>query len=143
MGITVYRSKVDGWLMAIIIYVMAISIWSFIAFDWNSVVTQCAVAVSVLLFILVLYLLFSIRYIIAGNVLTVKCGSLYKRMYDINKIKSIKPTCNPLSSPAASLDRLEIKFIDSRNVLLISPKNKQSFVDHICRINVNVSLLKK
>ena len=143
MGITVYRSKVDGWLMAIIIYVMAISIWSFIAFDWNSVVTQCAVAVSVLLFILVLYLLFSIRYIIAGNVLTVKCGSLYKRMFDINKIKSFKPLCNPLSSPAASFDRLEIKFIDSRSVLLISPKNKQRFVVHICRINVNVSLLKK
>ena len=75
--------------------------------------------------------------------LTVKNGLGSKSVYDIHTIKSIRPTNNALSSPAASLDRLEIKFTDSNEVLRISPKDKQGFIDHICQINANVVVLKK
>lgn len=83
-------------------------------------------------------MLFSIRYIIDGNTLTVKDGFLSKDDYDIRQIKSIKPTGNALASPAASLDRLEIRFANNRETLLISPKDKQGFITHICQINTNV-----
>lgn len=99
------------------------------------------VAVVVLAF--VLYVTLSFRYEITGDVLTVKSGFISKTVYDIHTIKSIKPTNNALSSPAASLDRLEIKFTDRNDVLLISPKDKQDFIDHICRINANVAVLKR
>ena len=48
-----------------------------------------------------------------------------------------------MASAGASLDRLAIRFDNSRDVLLISPKDKQGFIDHICRVNPNVVVLEK
>jgi hypothetical protein len=46
---------------------------------------------------------------------------------EIQKITSVKRTRNPLSSPALSTDRLEIKY-GKWDFVLISPKNKERFV---------------
>lgn len=138
MAAVVYRSKVDAWLVILLLFVWAVSSLPFVVTDSTSASSWVISVIVTLLFVVIFYMLFSIRYIIDGNTLTVKDGFLSKDDYDIRQIKSIKPTGNALASPAASLDRLEIRFTNNREALLISPKDKQGFITHICQINTNV-----
>ncbi len=49
-----------------------------------------------------------------------------KQTIKYGDIVHVVPTRNPLSSPALSLDRLEIKFGDTW--VLVSPKDKEEFM---------------
>jgi hypothetical protein len=83
------------------------------------------------------------NYTIDSNKLTIKCGFLYNKTIDIKTIKKITETNNPLSSPAASLDRLEIAY-GKNDSILISPKQKSEFINDIKRINPGIEIkLKK
>jgi hypothetical protein len=51
---------------------------------------------------------------------------------DIGSIKSVTPTRNARSSPALSLDRLEIRYGEDRTIL-ISPREKDQFIAELTR----------
>lgn len=87
----------------------------------------------------VIYMFMTTEYKIENDELTIKCGFLYNKIIDIKTIKKIKETNNPLSSPATSLDRLEINYgkFDS---IIISPKLKSEFINDIKRVNPNVEI---
>ena len=57
----------------------------------------------------------------------------------INTIYKISETYNPLSSPAGSIDRLEIKYNKSESVL-ISPKDKNAFINDLILVNPNIEV---
>lgn len=88
------------------------------------------------------YLFTSTYYIINGNDLTIKCGLFFKSIIKIDKIKIIKETNNPLSSPATSLDRIVI-YYNKSDLVMISPKNKIDFINHLVKINNKIELLLK
>lgn len=85
------------------------------------------------------YMFLSMKYSINGNQLAITCGFLFNRKLEISSITKIIETNNPLSSPAASLDRLDIRFNKSGSVL-ISPKEKQAFIDHLLSINPTIEV---
>ncbi len=58
--------------------------------------------------------------------------------YDINQIRKIKDTNSILAAPAASLDRIEIYFIQQKIPLIISPKDKNGFIRNLQSINPNI-----
>lgn len=98
----------------------------------------------VVLFLLLLngifaYLFTQTFYEINGTELKIKSGFLYNHMVDINDIREIKETNNPLSSPAISLDRLEVRYGKNKYVL-ISPKDKKGFIDSIVSVNPSISV---
>lgn len=70
--------------------------------------------------------------------LKVKYSFFYEKIIDITAIKSVKETNNPMASPAASLDRLEIKF--KNDSIIISPKNKSDFINHLLEINPAIEI---
>lgn len=76
-------------------------------------------------------------YSINNGHLTVKCGFLVNETINIDSIKSLRETRNPLSSAAVSLDRLEVAY-NKYDIVLISPKEKFEFIRHIQTINPNV-----
>lgn len=80
-------------------------------------------------------------YKIDNNVLLIKCGFFFRWDIDISSIVSIKKTRNPISSPALSLDRLEISFDNGSETVIISPKNKQDFIQTIKSLNSKVLVL--
>ena len=88
------------------------------------------------------YLIVTTYYIIEGNDLTIQCGFLLKITIKIDKIKKIKETNNPLSSPAASLDRIMVYYNKSDSVM-ISPKNKMDFINQLIKINDNIEVILK
>lgn len=87
----------------------------------------------------IVHMFITTNYIIESDKLTIKCGFLYNKAIDIETIKTITETNNPLSAPATSLDRLEINYgkFDS---ILISPKYKSEFINDIKRLNPNVEV---
>lgn len=131
---TVYKTKVAIWLICVIIGFTVIPIIPVLiyAFSWTIVV----IVASILFF--ALYTIFDISYIINGNTLTVKCGFLSKTKYNINEISKIKKTKSFLSSPASSMDRIAIYFIQQRTPLIISPKNKVDFIKNLKAINPHI-----
>lgn len=87
----------------------------------------------------IVYLLISIKYIVENTTLIIKCGFIYKIKIDIFDIRIIEETRNPISSPAASLDRLEI-YYGKFDSVIISPKDKHAFIDELTRINSNIEV---
>lgn len=93
----------------------------------------------ILLITAITYLLISINYIVDNNTLIIKCGFIYQTKIDISDITKIEETRNPISSPAASLDRLEI-YYGKFDSVVVSPKDKHAFIDELTRINSNIEV---
>lgn len=78
-----------------------------------------------------------IEYIIDGDELIIKSSFLFTSKIAISSIKSVAKSRNPLSAPAASLDRLEIKY-GKYDYALVSPKNKIEFINELLARNPNI-----
>lgn len=65
------------------------------------------------------------EYLLDERELLVRAGPFRWRI-PVAEIREVKPTRNPLSSPALSLDRLEIRY-GQRGFLLISPEDRERF----------------
>lgn len=72
-------------------------------------------------------------YQIDGTRLRIKCGFIVNKSVDVNNITKITETNNPQSSPATSVDRLEIAY-NKFDSILISPKDKMGFIRELKRV---------
>jgi len=128
---TVYRSKIDAWLLGVLALAMAVSlVVTFMTFSAGSPVAWLVAAVTAGIGVgLPLWLLLSTRYTLEPRRLVVQSGP-FKWHIAVADITSITPSSNPLSSPALSLDRLRIDYGRSSS-LMISPHNKNQFVRDI------------
>ena len=131
---TVYKSKIDWWLGAILFVAMIASalagLKALSAHTPNSI--WAALLIGGVGLILPLVSLLSTRYVIQGQQLVVRSG-LFKWRIPINEISDITPTSDPIASPALSLDRLRISYGRSKTVL-VSPRNKDAFLAQIASL---------
>lgn len=137
---SVYKSKVDIWLVFVIIGFTLVPVIPILYID-TSAIAFCIVAVILVFIIFIISLLFSIKYIIEGNRLVVKCSFLSSESFIIDDIQSIKATRTFLSAPAASLDRLELSFRNGS--VVISPKDKINFIktiSELCSHEIKISI---
>ncbi|PJJ80414.1 PH domain-containing protein [Mucilaginibacter auburnensis] len=135
MNITkTYPSKIDTWLVvllaAIFLPLMALP---FFTGDWMTMFFM----VPLTAFIIHMFL--NTYYTIAGEILTVKSGFVVNLAVDIMAIRKIEETNNVISSPATSLDRLEIIY-NKFDSVIISPENKAGFIADILAINPNAEV---
>lgn len=131
--IKTYKSKIDVWLV-VLFYVMMLLPTLVALIDMFSWIM---VALDVLLLGFVSMTLFNTKYIIDGELLYIKCGFLPKEKCFIPQIVKIKNTHNIISAPAISLDRIEIR-LNNRQRLIISPLDKEKFINHLRAINPNI-----
>ncbi|MNR80616.1 hypothetical protein D3C72_113410 [compost metagenome] len=128
---TVYRSKIDIWLVVVLGFAMLAALYS--AGQTMNSGTPGASVIAVLVAVvgigLPAWLLLSTRYTLDASHLLVQSGP-FKWVVPLADIKSITPSNNPVSSPALSLDRLRIEY-GGRNALLISPRDKEQFLQQI------------
>lgn len=130
----VYCSKVDWWLALLIFGITVGSIVPalMVEYSWPAVgLTAFVVAIEVVV-------LWGFRYVVEDDRLTVVSCFCIKERYALAGLKEIAATHCLLSSPAASLDRLELSF-EGRSVI-ISPKRKAEFVAHLQRLNPTVKV---
>ena len=123
-----FKSKIDRWLLYLLIAVM----------DFEVVVMSAAAMLAggpleatflVLAALVIVGLLGSMlvgtHYTVDGNTLRIACGP-FRWKVPIDAIESVEPSRNPLSSPALSLDRLRIQYGKRR--ILVSPADKAGFL---------------
>jgi len=90
-------------------------------------------ALAVLVGGLYVGLVFPVRYGLADAYLVVRFG-LCRQRIPLAAISEVKPTSNPLSAPALSLDRLHIRFGEGVfKAVMISPADRNRFLDELAR----------
>lgn len=135
--IKTYKSKISiGLFLFVNVPLIALVVFPFLSDRGNELnVTVLLVILPILLFIN--YTLFSNRYTINENKLEINGGVLYRLSIDISQIKKIEKSNSIWSSPAASLDRLEILY-NKWDSVLISPEDKEDFVFQLKQINPDI-----
>ena len=98
------------------------------------------VVIIFLAMIFMLHVFLTTWYEINGNILKIKCGFLIDKEVNIEDIVSIKETFNPLSAPATSLDRLEIK-LTGKDSILVSPKDKPGFIRELVKVKPGIKIV--
>jgi hypothetical protein len=133
-----YKSKF-GYEIIIFLTIVFGAIIGFMAYlnePIKAIVSVCGIFALVYGFFL--YLNFSTEYTITkDNLLKVKCGFIYNKLFDIDKIKSIKKSNNLISSPAPSLDRIELTY-GQFGLIVISPKEKFEFANELTKMNQKI-----
>lgn len=132
----IYKSKVSKVLFLITVAAILLGPIMMLyhrTLEWSMIIT------SVLMAAICLPSLLNTHYKVEGHMLKIRSGFLYRKDIAIDSIRKIVETNNMISSPAVSLDRLEI-FYNKFDSVLISPKDKAGFIALIQTINPNVEV---
>lgn len=98
-----------------------------------------AVAIILVTLLFIVHLLTTTFYQIEGSNLQIKSGFIVNKLIAIDSIRKIQKSNSLFSSPAASLDRLEV-FYNKYDSVLISPKYKQEFLAELRKINPAIEI---
>jgi len=125
----VYRSKIGKEIVIPIVAIIGgVLIFMIVVKAWAGIL------VILLVSAFILHLFATTYYTITGDVLNVRSGLIIDTNIEIGKITKITATRNMLSSPALSLDRLEISY-NKYDSVQISPKDKELFIQALKNIN--------
>ena len=131
-----FHSKIDLWVWLCPL-VLGLGL---IAALFGAVTASSPAALNTFLLTIVLVLLslafvawimFSTHYTVQSEALQVRSGP-FQWQIPLSSIGQVRPTRNPLSAPALSLDRLEVSY-GERKRILISPDNQNRFLTAINR----------
>jgi hypothetical protein len=126
-----FKSKIDRWLLYLLIAVMVfeVVVMSAAAMQVDSPLEATVLIIAALVIVGLLgSMLIGTHYTVDGNILRIRCGP-FRWQVPVDAIESVEPTRNPLSSPALSLDRLRIQYGKRR--ILVSPADKAGFLKAI------------
>ena len=132
-----FRSKISVGLTIFILAVLllvALLLLQFADSTANLIITSAVLALTAALCLIPL---FSIRYVVDGQILHIKCCFVFRSRFNIMDIKEISDTRTFLSAPAASLDRIRLRFRKGGD-LIISPIDKPEFIRLLCQINPEI-----
>lgn len=134
-----FYSKV-GFIFILIMVVIATSL---VYELWEKHIISAILLTIVMLF--VIGMLTKTKYVITSdNLLCIVQAKPFKPVnISISDIIEVKKTHNPLSAPALSLDRLEIKYLDRgrKNMILISPKRQDEFLGMLKKKNESIKII--
>ena len=123
----IFNSKIDWWLIVLFLALFGYPIVDgLISKQYYLSLTMFGVLV------LIGFLFSKIKYVINGQIL-----KIWWIKVEIQSIKRIYKTRNPLSSPALSLDRIAIVY-NKYDEVLISPKGKKEFIEELLKINPDI-----
>lgn len=125
----IYKSKVDWWLVLIILVIFGFPI---VEGMLTKEYMLSAVFVGLLLFFWILGSM--LKYKIEGEYL-----SIWKTKIHIKSIHKIYATRNPLSSPALSINRIAIVY-NKFDEILISPCDREDFIQELLKINPDIEV---
>jgi hypothetical protein len=90
----------------------------------------------------ILHTFITTDYTINSNKLQIRSGLFFNKTVSVESIRKIVETRMPMSSPAMSLDRLEV-FYNKFDSVIISPKEKNEFIEQIRMINDRIEVISK
>jgi ABC-type bacteriocin/lantibiotic exporter with double-glycine peptidase domain len=137
MDIT-YNSKIDrGIILPILVVLFVVGLFMTLMKIWIGFL------VILLLLTFIIHMLLTTQYKIVGRTLKVKSGVFVNKVVNIDTISKIIETNSTLSSPANSLDRLELRYNKFERII-ISPKDKNGFIKTLSELKPDIDIqLKK
>lgn len=125
MNRTIYPSAIS-WGLWIPVYALIIGQGIFMAgtLSWAFLIFHFSLAILIYFFVV------RIKYELDDEKLVIFMGPVQYKTIDIQSIKKMELSNNPLSSPAASLKRIAIHY-NKWGYVLISPKNREAFIQDI------------
>jgi hypothetical protein len=136
MNDRIYKSKVDLWLAWLVIGSGVLMIGGTVHVLYSEGFSHPAaftlIASSALYIAVMLGLAWPVTYQVTQTSLIIRSG-LTKITIELSGIETIKPSRNPLSSPAWSLDRLRIDYRRKAKpaFILISPEDRSAFLNEL------------
>ncbi|UPO90695.1 PH domain-containing protein [Niallia sp. Man26] len=125
-----FKSKKDWWLTVIIwgacIFAIGSGIYGLMVKPFSIYVFIIVLLGAIILPLIMLWFWLATYYVITDDSLIIKYGP-FQTTIPLHRIQSLKKTRNPLSSPALSLQRIEI-FYDKYSSVLISPEKREMFI---------------
>ena len=140
----IFKSKVDRWLKALVfgipIVVLAVPVMM-AARNGKPQPIIPALLVVIIIIAFNSWLFRTTDYRIENGTLRIRSAFIHWTV-EIREIVSIVPTRNPLSSPALSLDRLQINYRKNgrARMILVSPEDKRGFIDALRAVNGAIPL---
>lgn len=129
-----FASKRDGWLIGVLVAALGIPLMTLgagLAEPRHPTGLWGVLGILLASTAFVVWLFLRTEYLLGEEELLVRSGPFRWRI-PVAEIREVAPTHNPLSSPALSLDRLEIRYGNGR-CLLISPEDKERFFRSLAR----------
>ena len=123
-----YRSKIGFLFLSVQLIILALAIVMIIQKLWLGFLFTLP------LIVLLTHTLLTTSYVVSNGTLFVKSGVFINKKIPITSIRKIQNSSSFLSSPALSLDRLEIIY-NKFDSILVSPKEKESFVKELKKLN--------
>lgn len=130
-----FPSKRDTWVVIVLWIAVAMMVAGAIRLMTCGAPPVHAMIVSLITLataIFTISVLYGTRYIVTDSLLTIRAGPLRWRV-DVASIRAITPSDDPISSPACSLDRLEIAYGDNETIL-VSPADREGFLAEMMRV---------
>lgn len=126
-----FKSKVDVWLALPFLYPVFLMI--------SDIIQGKLLGLFLLIigFAIGMHTYISTKYTVNGKILKITSSILINKEIQIDKIRRIEKTKSFLSSPALSLDRIEI-FYNKFDSIIISPKEKQEFLKELVLVNPDI-----
>ncbi|WP_095497931.1 PH domain-containing protein [Paraferrimonas haliotis] len=124
----IFYSKMDWWLSLIMVATICICSYSVYTAFFRESAPPSWFTIGLIVIVgifLPISILSSTKYQVDGNMLSINSGPFSWKV-EISSIKSIRKTRSIISSPALSLDRIELQH--SNGIILVSPSNKDEFV---------------
>ena len=125
---TIFRSKIDARLGAVLLASAAISLagGALVLVQRAPGDAWLAIFFASMGAVLPVWVFVDTRYVIGEGMLLIRSGPFRWRI-PLNQIRQIVPARNALSSPALSLDRLRIEY-DAGRSRMVSPLDQQGFL---------------
>lgn len=133
----VFKSKVDWWYHGVVLLLCVSCVFLLVkgAEIWAILVTFFCTYMSIHTLLNTWYKL------TADGFLVVHCSFFPEKRIDVSEITAVESSFLPVSSYALSLDRIII-WKGDQQWLLISPVNKQEFVNVLRRMNPDIKIIK-
>ena len=129
-----FKSKIDFFFYVLtIVITVGTGVFFFGYFNGNSLLLYAGILFAAFDLLFLIPTVFNTYYLIKDNTLFVKSCAFVSREIPIKDIISVEETKDPSSAPAISMNRLKIEYKQDEYqiVLIISPKEKQKFIDEL------------
>ena len=133
-----FRSKVDAWLALVVTGVLGAMWLAPVRRLWaGRPIDALDIIASVLATAFIVWLFRGTYYVVTADALIMHAGP-FRRTVPLRLVQRLRATHNPLSSPALSLDRIEVTYGSKR--ILISPEDRRGFVGAVMKHSPAVAL---
>ena len=126
-----YRSRIDGWLLALVAGAIGLGLFVLagVARLEGASIALPGIVLQGAVVALVAWIFLGTRYELGERHLVVRSGP-FRWTLPYESLVEVRPSRSPLSSPALSLHRLELRSAAGRSIL-VSPADREGFLRHL------------